>query len=140
MLRPGDDDYDTERRGFQTAWQHRPTVIVGATGADDVRAAVAFGAARGLPVAVQATGHGLSAPADGGVLISTRRMTGVRVDAAGRTAWIEAGVRWSQVIEEVTPYGLAPLNGSAPGNGAVSYTLGGGLGLLARRHAMPRTT
>jgi hypothetical protein len=134
VLRPGDDDYDAERRGFQTAWQHRPAVIVGATGADDVRAAVAFAAARGLPVAVQATGHGLSVPATGGVLVSTRRMTGVRTDAAGRTAWIEAGVRWRQVIEETTPYGLAPLNGSAPDTGAVSYTLGGGLGLLARRH------
>ncbi|GAB2822506.1 FAD-binding oxidoreductase [Actinoallomurus bryophytorum] len=134
VLRPGDDDYDGERRGFQTGWCHEPTVIVGATGADDVRAAVAFAAARDLPVAVQATGHGLSVAADGGVLISTRRMTGVRVDAAGRTAWIEAGVRWRQVIDEVTPYGLAPLNGSAPDTGAVSYTLGGGLGLLARRH------
>ena len=134
VLRPGDDGYDEERSGFQTARRHRPAVIVGATGADDVRAAVAFAAARGLPVAVQATGHGLSVPADGGVLISTRRMTGVRVDAAGRTAWIEAGVRWDQVVQEAAPYGLAPLNGSAPHTGAVGYILGGGLGVLARRY------
>jgi FAD/FMN-containing dehydrogenase len=134
VLRPGDDGYDEERSGFQTARRHRPAVIVGATGADDVRAAVALAAAHGLPVAVQATGHGLAVPADGGVLISTRRMTGVRVDAAARTAWIEPGVRWDQVVREVTPYGLAPLNGSAPHTGAVGYTLGGGLGLLARRH------
>ncbi|HEY0538980.1 MAG TPA: FAD-binding oxidoreductase [Actinoallomurus sp.] len=134
VLRPGDDGYDAERDGFQTARRHRPDLIVGATGPDDVRAAVAFAADRGLPVAVQATGHGLSIPADGGVLISTRRMTGVRIDAAARTAWIEAGVRWNQVVEAAAPYGLAPLNGSAPHTGAVSYTLGGGLGLLARRH------
>jgi FAD/FMN-containing dehydrogenase len=31
------------------------------------------------------------------------------------------------------PYGLAPLNGSAPSVGAVAYTLGGGLGILARQ-------
>jgi FAD/FMN-containing dehydrogenase len=134
VLRPGDEGYDEERSGFQTARRHRPAVIVGATGADDVRAAVALAAARGLPVAVQATGHGLAVPADGGVLISTRRMTEVRVDAAARTAWIEPGVRWDQVVREVAPYGLAPLNGSAPHTGAVGYTLGGGLGLLARRH------
>ena len=134
MLRPGDDGYDEERSGFQTARRHRPAVIVGAAEAGDVRAAVAFAAARDLPVAVQATGHGRSVPADGGMLISTRRMTGVRVDAATRTAWIEPGVRWEQVVREVTPYGLAPLNGSAPHTGAVGYTLGGGLGLLARRH------
>jgi FAD/FMN-containing dehydrogenase len=134
VLRPGDDGYDTERSGFQTAWSHRPDVIVGATRAEDVRAAVAYAASEGLPVSVQATGHGLAAPLDGGMLISTRRMTGVEVDPATRTAWIEAGVRWDRVVREAAAYGLAPLNGSAPHTGAVAYTLGGGLGLLARRY------
>ncbi|MGH3376404.1 MAG: FAD-binding oxidoreductase [Actinoallomurus sp.] len=134
VLRPGDDAYDAERAGFQTAWRHRPDVIVGATEAEDVRAAVEFAGAEGLPVAVQATGHGVAAPMDGGVLVGTRRMTGVEVDAAGRTAWIEAGVRWDQVVREAASQGLAPLNGSAPHTGAVGYTLGGGLGLLARGH------
>jgi len=131
---PGDDGYDAERAGYQTGVQQRPAVIVGAAGAADVRAAVGFAGAHGLPVAVQATGHGLSIPAAGGVLISTRRMTAVRVDASIRTAWIEAGVRWQHVIAAATPHGLAPLSGSAPDVGAVAYTLGGGLGLLARRY------
>jgi len=39
-----------------------------------------------------------------------------------------------QVIEEAAGHGLAPLSGSSPDVGAVSYTLGGGLGLLARRY------
>ena len=134
VLRPDDAGYDTECEGFQTAWRHRPAVIVGATTASDVSEAVSYAAAEGLPVAVQATGHGLAAPTDGGVLISTRRMTGVEVDPAGRTAWIEAGVRWDTVVRETAAHGLAPLNGSAPHTGAVGYTLGGGLGLLARRH------
>jgi FAD/FMN-containing dehydrogenase len=60
-------------------------------------------------------------------------MTGVRVDPAQRTARIEAGARWQQVIEAAAPHGLAPLSGSSPELGAVSYLLGGGLGLLARR-------
>lgn len=130
---PGDDGYDEERTGFQTAYQHRPAMIVGALGAEDVRAAVEFAGAHGLPVAVQATGHGLSVAAEGGVLISTRRMTGVRVDPKARTAWLEAGVRWEQVVPEAARHGLAPLSGGAPHVGAVAYTLGGGLGLLARR-------
>ena len=127
--------YGAERAGFQTAQQHRPDVIVAATGAADVRAAVEFAAVRGLPVAVQGAGHALlSVAAEGGVLIATRRMSGVRMDVDARTAWLEAGVRWEQVIHEAAPYGLAPLSGSAPAVGAVSYTLGGGLGLLARRY------
>ncbi|WP_328536143.1 FAD-binding oxidoreductase [Streptomyces sp. NBC_00344] len=132
VLFPGDEAYDAETAGFQTAYRHRPSVIVGAGCPEDVRVAVAFAAARKVPVAVQATGHGLSVPADDGVLITTGRMDGVRVDAASRTAWIEAGVRWEQVVEAAAAHGLAPLSGSAPGVGAVSYTLGGGIGLLAR--------
>jgi FAD/FMN-containing dehydrogenase len=132
---PTDEGFDVERAGFQTARWHRPTVIVGTAGADDVRAAVGFAEAHGLPVAVQGTGHALLAVAgEGGVLITTSRMDGVHVDAEKRTAWIEAGVRWEEVIEEAAPYGLAPLSGSAPFVGAIPYTLGGGLGLLSRRY------
>jgi hypothetical protein len=134
VLRPGDDGYDGEVGGFQTAYHHRPDLAVGATGPADVVAAVRYAAGRGLPVAVQATGHGLGTALAGGVLVGTRRMAGVRIDAARRTAWIEAGVVWQAVIDAAAPYGLAPLAGSAPEVGAVAYTLGGGLGLLARRY------
>ncbi|GAA1978666.1 FAD-binding oxidoreductase [Amycolatopsis minnesotensis] len=131
---PGADGYDEERTGFQLLDPHRPEVLVGATNVDDVRAAVEFAAARGSRVAVQATGHGQIRALDGGVLITTRRMSGVEVDPAARTAWVEAGATWHQVIEAAAPHGLAPLSGSFPGVGAVSYTLGGGIGLLARKY------
>lgn len=134
VLLPGDDGFDDERVGYQTALAHRPDLLVGATGAEDVRAAVGFAAARGLPVAVQATGHGMPLPVQGGVLISTRRMTGVTLDAAARTARVAAGATWQDVVDVAAPHGLAPLSGSAPHVGAVSYTLGGGLGLLARQY------
>ncbi|WP_330175839.1 FAD-binding oxidoreductase [Streptomyces sp. NBC_01498] len=132
VFRAGDPGYDPELEGFQLGFPSRPEVVVGATGTDDVRAAVAHAAAHGLPVGVRATGHGVAAAAEGGLLISTKRMDGVRIDPVARTARIEAGVRWRQVVAAAGPYGLAPLNGSAPGVGAVSYTLGGGLGLLGR--------
>jgi FAD/FMN-containing dehydrogenase len=68
------------------------------------------------------------------VLIATGEFNGVRVDHERKTAWIEAGATWQQVIDASAPYGLAPLSGSFPGVGAISYTLGGGTGLMARRH------
>lgn len=129
---PDDERYDAERSGFQTARQHRPAVIAGPTSAADVRATVKFASAHQLPIAVQATGHGLVAAATDGVLVSTRRMTEVRIDPGAQAAWIGAGTRWSQVVKEAALSGLAPLNGSAPDVGAVSYTLGGGIGPLAR--------
>ncbi|MBT2507485.1 FAD-binding oxidoreductase [Streptomyces sp. ISL-98] len=133
VLVPGDPGFDAGCAGFQTGYRHRPSVLVRAAGAEDVAAAVAHAAAHGLPVAVQATGHGLSVPLDGGLLISTGRMTGVTVDAAARTARIAAGTRVAAVVDAAARYGLAPLNGSSPDVGAVGYLLGGGLGLLARQ-------
>ncbi|MDQ7909387.1 FAD-binding oxidoreductase [Phytohabitans sp. ZYX-F-186] len=131
-VRPGEAGYDEERAGFQAAVEHRPDVIYVAESAGDVQAAVEFAAANRLPLAVKATGHGTSVAASGGVLVSTRRMTGVHVDKEAHTASFEAGTRWDQVIEACAPHGLAPLSGSAPHVGAVGYTLGGGLGLLSR--------
>ncbi|MGW2185010.1 FAD-binding oxidoreductase [Streptomyces sp. NPDC001719] len=133
VLLPGDEGYDEERSGFELSVEHRPALVVVATGAADVIAAVRFAGARGLGIAVQATGHGKSSAATD-VLISTRWMTGVRVDPRARTARIEAGVRWEQVIHEAAAHGLTPLSGSAPFVGAVSYLLGGGLGLLSRKY------
>jgi FAD/FMN-containing dehydrogenase len=83
---------------------------------------------------VQATGHGLTSALSGAVLVTTWRMADVTVDPVARTARVGAGARWRQVIDAAGPHGLAPLSGSASGVGAVGYTLGGGLGPLARRY------
>jgi FAD/FMN-containing dehydrogenase len=134
VLVPGDQGYDAECVGFNQSVQHLPAVVVGATDVADVRAAVDFAASHNLPVAVQATGHGPSVPADGALLINTRRMTAVRVDPRTRTTHVAAGVRWEQVIREAAAFGLAPLNGSSHLVGVVGYTLGGGIGPLARAY------
>jgi FAD/FMN-containing dehydrogenase len=134
VFRPGQEGYAEEVAGFQLAVPHEPAVVVGARTAADVAAAVRFAAAHGLAVGVQATGHGLTAGVGGGLLISTRRLTGVEVDAAAGTARVEAGVRWGAVLAAAAGHGLAPLSGSSPDVGVVGYTLGGGFGLMARRY------
>jgi hypothetical protein len=96
--------------------------------------AVRFAKEQGLQVAVQATGHGVARPANGALLINTARMHGVKVNAESKTAWVEAGAEWGVVLEAAQVVGLAPLLGSSPGVGAVGYTLGGGMGWLARKY------
>jgi hypothetical protein len=64
VLVSGEDGYDTGRVGFQTAGAHRPGLIIGACDASDVATAVVFAGTHGVPIAVQATGHGLSATAE----------------------------------------------------------------------------
>jgi FAD/FMN-containing dehydrogenase len=133
LLSPGHRGWDSELAGFNTAAAHRPDLIVAAEHPDQIATTVRYAAEHGLPVGVQATGHGLSVPADGGILITTGRLRGVDIDPRARTARVEAGVRWNQVIAAAAPYGLAPLNGSSPFVGVVGYTLGGGLGPMARQ-------
>jgi FAD/FMN-containing dehydrogenase len=136
VIAPGDAGYDGARMAWNLSMQQRPAVIVMAAGAPDVAAAVGFAREADLGVAVQATGHGVRRPADGCLLVNTSRMTGVRVDAASQTAWVEAGTKWGAVLEQAQAVGLAPLLGSSPGVGAVGYTLGGGMGWLVRKHGL----
>ncbi|MEH0927080.1 FAD-binding oxidoreductase [Micromonospora sp. CPCC 205558] len=131
VLLPGDDGYDVECASYNLAIPQQPALVVGAANAADVQAAVRFAADQGLPVAVLATGHS-ALPSAGALLITTRRMDAVVIDAEARTARIEAGVRWQQVVDAAAKHGLAPLSGAAPTVGAVSYTLGGGLSPIGR--------
>lgn len=126
--------YDEERLGFQRRDPHRPAHIVGATTSDDVQRAVRYARDHNLKLAVRASGHGHVRPLDGGVLITTTRLNRVTIDPEHKTAWVEAGATWQQVIDAAAPHGLAPLSGSFPGVTAVPYTLGGGLSLMARRY------
>jgi hypothetical protein len=134
VLEPGDAGYDEACSAWNTAYRHRPAVVVVAATTSDVVEAVRFAAATGLGLGVQATGHGVARTADGGVLLRTERLDGVLVDPVNRTALVKAGATWAPVLAAAQLHGLAPLLGSSPGVGAVGYTLGGGLGWLARKH------
>ena len=127
-----DSGYDAARTGFQTYRPHEPDIIVTAHTAADVQAAVRYARRHDLPVAVQASGHGLATAAERGVLIDTSTMTDFRIEPATRTLTASAGVRWKSVIATAAEHGLAPLSGSAPDVGVVGYTLGGGFGILSR--------
>lgn len=94
-------DAAAEVATHNVAIAHRPTVIVGAACPADVVSAVHWAGEHGLPVAVEGTGHGAFAPAVGAVLITTRRLTGVRIDPVARTARVGAGVRWREVVDGI---------------------------------------
>src|SRR6478672_5237920 len=112
----------------------RPHVLVGATSADDVAAAVRYANATGRAVGVQATGHGTFDTASDAVVVTTSRLRTLAVDPTRRTARIGAGLKWKDVIPEAAKYGLAPLSGSTSDVGVVGYTLGGGLGSLGPKY------
>ena len=132
-----DAGYTAACGGFNLSHQQRPALAVEVADAADVAATVRFARRHGLSVAVQATGHGLARVADErAVLLVTRALDAVEVDPVARTAWVGAGARWAPVLAAAQKHGLAPLLGSSPNVGAVGYTLGGGMGWLARKHGL----
>ena len=134
VVLPSDPTYDRARFAWNVSTQHQPAVVVMAHSAADVVAAVRFARDLNLEIAVQGTGHGISRSVDGAMLINTAQMKSVRVNTEAQTAWVEAGMQWGGVLEAAQAVGLAPLLGSSPMVGVVGYTLGGGMGWLARKY------
>jgi FAD/FMN-containing dehydrogenase len=135
---PSDLGYDQARRAWNLTADQRPSVVVFATSAADVVHAVRFARSQGMRIAPQGTGHG-SEPLEsleGVMLLRTVRMRRVGIDPAGRTARAEAGALWQDVTVPAGEHGLAALAGTSPNVGVTGYTLGGGLGWLARRYGL----
>ena len=75
-------------------------------------------------------------PADDSLLLVTSQLDDILIDPDARTAWIGAGLKWGAVLQRTQAYGLAPLLGSSTDVGVVGYTLGGGMGWLARKYGL----
>ena len=135
---PGQAGYDQARRAWNLNADERPAVVVVAGSSADLAEAVRYARARGIRIAPQGTGHGAAPlePLDGSMLLRTTRMRQVDIDPATRTARAEAGAVWQDVIVPAAEHGLAGLAGSSPNVGVTGYTLGGGLGFLARRYGL----
>ncbi|MBK8902611.1 MAG: FAD-binding oxidoreductase [Anaerolineaceae bacterium] len=136
VIAPADAGYDEARLAWNRKVEQHPAVIVVAKTAQDVAAAVSFARQHDLGVAVQGTGHGNVRPADDCLLILTQEMNQVTINPTDQTAYVAAGVKWGAVLAAAQQHGLAPLLGSSPMVGVVGYTLGGGLGWLARKYGL----
>ena len=138
VLVPRQAGYDQARQAWNLAVDQRPAVVVEAGSAADVARAVRYARAHGIRIAPQGTGHGAGPlePLDGAMLLRTTRMRNVSIDPAARTARAEAGAVWQDVTVPAAQHGLAALAGNAATVGVTGYTLGGGLGWLARRYGL----
>jgi FAD/FMN-containing dehydrogenase len=133
VLAPDSDGWTDALRGHNTAVRHEPVLVVQAAAPEDVSASVAFAARHGLSVGVQATGHGPPQLHRGGLLIRTDGLTGIDLDSDARIVRVGAGVTWGELMAAGAAAGLAPLGmASVASVGVVGYTLGGGMGPLAR--------
>jgi FAD/FMN-containing dehydrogenase len=100
--------------------------------------ALRFAARRGLRVAPQRTGHNAGPLGDlrDALLLRTDALDGIEIDPDALRVRVGAATKWEQVVPRLSALGLAALHGSSPDVGIVGYSLGGGIGWLARRHGM----
>ncbi|MEO3856696.1 FAD-binding oxidoreductase [Acrocarpospora sp. B8E8] len=138
MVHPGDPDWDTARGTFNLMIDQRPEAIAFPANDREVSAVIAHARRRGLRVAAQATGHnpGPLGSLAGTLLLNTSALTGVSIDADARRVRAGAATKWEKVTARLSELGLAGLHGSSPDVGIVGYSLGGGIGWLARKYGM----
>ena len=142
IVLPDDGAWDAARQAWNLSVDQRPVAVALPESADDVAAVVEFAGARGLRVAAQGTGHSAAplGPLEQTILIKTSKMRGVEIDAQARRARVQSGALWGDVVPLAAEHGLAALAGSAKDVGVVGYTLGGGIGWLARSHGLACTS
>jgi hypothetical protein len=138
VVLPGDPGWNDARQAFNVLVDQRPAAVVLAADADDVAATVRFARARGLRVAPQATAHnaGPLGALDGTILLNVAGLDEVTIDADAKRVRVGAGVKWERVTPALSELGLAALHGSSPDVGIAGYSVGGGMGWLARKHGL----
>lgn len=138
LLCTADEGYEQARKVHNAMIDKRPAIIARCVGATDVIECVRFAGEHRLLVSVRGTGHNVagSAICDRGFVIDLSRMKGIRIDHAGRTARVEAGVTWGELNHDLQLFGLAAAGGFVSTTGVAGLTLGGGLGWLVRKHGL----
>ena len=132
IVTPSDAGYEAARRVWNVMIDKRPALVVRPRNISDVQAAVAFGRAQRVPLAIRGGAHGISGTGtcDDGVVIDFSLMKAIAVDPAARTARAEPGVKWTEFDAATQAHALATTGGTVGDTGIAGLTLGGGFGWL----------
>ncbi|HEU5353545.1 MAG TPA: FAD-binding oxidoreductase [Actinocrinis sp.] len=133
-----DADYDTVRKVWNGAIDHKPAVIAQCTRADDVAAALAYARERGLEVSVRGGAHQFAGNAvwPDSLTIDLSPMNTVAVDPQARVARCQGGALLSHLDAATQEHGLAVPAGTISHTGVGGLTLGGGFGWLTHDHGL----
>jgi hypothetical protein len=131
-------DYDGVRKVWNGLIDKRPALIARCTGAPDVIACVRFAREHDLLISVRGGGHSAAGRAvcEEGLMIDLSTMKGIQIDASGRTARAEPGLRLGEFDQKTQTFGLATTLGVASDTGIAGLTLGGGYGWLNGKYGL----
>jgi FAD/FMN-containing dehydrogenase len=113
----------------------RPDAVVLCATPADVAEAISFASRSGLETATRSGGHSFAGRSSTeGIVIDVTPMRSVSV--AGGIATVGAGARLGDVYDALEAHGLTIAGGCGPTVGIAGLTLGGGLGILGRKHGL----
>ncbi|MEU1084164.1 FAD-binding oxidoreductase [Streptomyces sp. NPDC005908] len=137
LVRPGDGDWETARRLYNTRFDSlRPTAVAYVRHADDIRTALSHAREHEVPLAVRSGGHSYAgwSSGDGRLIVDVSGLDAVRLD--GDTAVVGAGAWLIDVYRTLAARGRTVPGGSCPTVGISGLTLGGGHGVTSRAYGL----
>lgn len=138
LIREGHTAYEEARKIWNAMIDRRPALIVRCRGTDDVVRSVNFARDHAIPLSVRGGGHNVSGNAlcEGGLVVDLFPMKEVRVDPERHVATVEGGATLRDLDLKTQEFGLATTGGIVSTTGVAGFTLGGGLGMLMRKHGL----
>ncbi|MEP7022570.1 MAG: FAD-binding oxidoreductase [Actinomycetota bacterium] len=137
LLTPTSPGYDAARLPAQSRYRNvRPQAVIRCASTRDAARAVTYAQTTGTHVVPRGGGHCFAGRSStDGLLLDLGRLDTVAVEVDGRVR-IGAGARLAQVYDALHERGRTIPAGCGPTVGISGLTLGGGLGLLGRRHGL----
>src|SRR5512132_1144781 len=136
VVLPGSAGYESVRKPVMARFEHlRPAAVVRCATPADVAATLAVAGGLRLRTAIRSGGHSVAGRSStDGVVLDVTPMGSVAV--AGEVATVGAGVRLGELYDGLAEHGLTIPAGCGPSVGIAGLTLGGGLGILGRKHGL----
>jgi FAD/FMN-containing dehydrogenase len=136
VVLPGSADYESVRKPVMARFEHvRPSAVVRCATPADVAATLAVARGLRLPTAIRSGGHSVAGRSStDGIVLDVTPMRSVAV--AEEVATVGAGVRLGDLYDELAEDGLTIPAGCGSSVGIAGLTLGGGLGILGRKHGL----
>ena len=136
VILPSSPDYESARKPAIARFHDmKPLAVVACETPEDVSETISFARRSGLGATTRSGGHCFSGRSStGGIVIDVSPMRSVSV--SGGVATVGAGASLGEVYDALDRHGLMIPAGCGPSVGISGLTLGGGMGILGRKHGL----
>ena len=136
LLQPHDPEYENARLPQIARFGGiRPAAIARCRTPQEVAEAIARARRDGGGLAIRSGGHCFAGRSSTtGLLIDVSPMDGVALD--GDLVTVGAGAKLAHIYDALEPHGVTIAGGCGPTVGIAGLALGGGIGILGRRHGL----